>query len=169
MERPPAPPHPFWNGLTKLLHLHTAPSPGKEAASFLRPPISTISPPRPVRGPSIPIPTIPPRQRSLLPQGYVSSPQTPPPSPLPTRTRSPNPSSMPRQEEDPFIVTDYDKILELVKSRRAIKLDEIARLLGLMEEKVAQELQTLEDNGLVDVKYPAFGEPIILYKEPVAR
>lgn len=76
---------------------------------------------------------------------------------------------MPRQEEDPFIVTDYDKILELVKSRRAIKLDEIARLLGLMEEKVAQELQTLEDNGLVDVKYPAFGEPIILYKEPVAR
>lgn len=66
------------------------------------------------------------------------------------------------------IVTDYDRILDLVKARHPIKLDEIARLLSLKEELVAQELQTLEDNGLVDVKYPAFGEPLIYFKTPEA-
>ncbi|MFH0969851.1 MAG: hypothetical protein V1776_00085 [Candidatus Diapherotrites archaeon] len=66
------------------------------------------------------------------------------------------------------IVTDYDRILDLVKKRKSVKLDEIARLLALKEEQVAQELQTLEDNGLVSVKYPAFGEPLILYKDPEA-
>jgi predicted ArsR family transcriptional regulator len=66
------------------------------------------------------------------------------------------------------IVTDYDRIFELVKRRQFMKLDEIARVLALKEEQVAQELQTLEDNGLVDVKYPAFGEPLILYKKPEA-
>lgn len=62
------------------------------------------------------------------------------------------------------IVTDYDRILEVVRRNQAIKLDEIARLLALKEEQVAQELQTLEDNGLVEVKYPAFGEPLICFK-----
>lgn len=66
------------------------------------------------------------------------------------------------------IVTDYDRILDLVKARHPIKLDEIARLLSLKEELVAQELQTLEDNGLVEVKYPAFGEPLIYFKTPEA-
>ncbi len=65
-----------------------------------------------------------------------------------------------------FITTDYDRILDLVREHTTIKLDEIARLLSLKEELVAQELQTLEDNGLVDVKYPAFGEPLIYYKTP---
>lgn len=32
------------------------------------------------------------------------------------------------------------------------------------EEKIAEELQTLEDNGLIEVRYPAFGEPIIYFK-----
>jgi predicted transcriptional regulator len=67
-----------------------------------------------------------------------------------------------------IIITDYDRILDLVKKHSTIKLDEIARVLSLKEELVAQELQTLEDNGLVDVKYPAFGEPLIYYKEPEA-
>jgi predicted ArsR family transcriptional regulator len=66
------------------------------------------------------------------------------------------------------IITDYDRIYELVKRRQSMKLDEIARVLALKEEQVAQELQTLEDNGLVDVKYPAFGEPLIVFKKPEA-
>lgn len=64
------------------------------------------------------------------------------------------------------IITDYDRILDLVRMHTTIKLDEIARILSLKEELVAQELQTLEDNGLVEVKYPAFGEPLIYYKQP---
>jgi hypothetical protein len=67
-----------------------------------------------------------------------------------------------------MIITDYDKILELVKTHHPVKLDEIARILVMKEEQVAQELQTLEDNGLVEVKYPAFGEPLIYYKQPEA-
>lgn len=67
-----------------------------------------------------------------------------------------------------MIITDYDRILELVKTHHPVKLDEIARILTMKEEQVAQELQTLEDNGLVEVKYPAFGEPLIYYKQPEA-
>lgn len=78
----------------------------------------------------------------------------------------PRPTLPPQPAKPGYIITDYDRILDIVKSYRSIKLDEIARLLGLPEEKVAQELQTLEDNALVEVKYPAFGEPIIVFKEP---
>jgi len=75
---------------------------------------------------------------------------------------------MPPGARKGIIITDYDRILDLVKARHPIKLDEIARLLSLKEELIAQELQTLEDNGLVEVKYPAFGEPLIYFKEPEA-
>lgn len=68
-------------------------------------------------------------------------------------------------QEDDVITTDYDRILLLVKERKKIKLDEIARLLFMAEEKTAQEIQTLEDNGLIEVMYPAFGEPLICIKE----
>jgi hypothetical protein len=69
------------------------------------------------------------------------------------------------KSSDDTIVTNYDKILSLVKEKKKIKLDEIARLLSMTEDKTAQELQTLEDNGLIEVQYPAFGEPLICVKE----
>ncbi len=64
------------------------------------------------------------------------------------------------------IVTDYDLILDLVKRNQSIKLDEIARVLQMTEERIAEELQTLEDNALIEIKYPAFGEPLIVYRKP---
>lgn len=92
---------------------------------------------------------------------------------MPAKSAAPVPAMV--WKEDPVvpnklgevpIITDYDRIFELVKRRQSMKLDEIARVLALKEEQVAQELQTLEDNGLVEVKYPAFGEPLIVYKRP---
>ncbi|MEK6970616.1 MAG: hypothetical protein AABW68_02885, partial [archaeon] len=74
----------------------------------------------------------------------------------------------PGRKGEGTIITDYDRIFELVKRRQSMKLDEIARVLALKEEQAAQEVQTLEDNGLVEVKYPAFGEPLIVYKRPDA-
>lgn len=62
------------------------------------------------------------------------------------------------------IVTNFDRILDIVKLQKNIKLDELTKRIGMPEEKVAEELQTLEDNGLIEVRYPAFGEPIIYYK-----
>lgn len=62
------------------------------------------------------------------------------------------------------IVTNYDRILDMVQLNKSMKLDEISKKMNLSEETVAEELQTLEDNGLIEVRYPAFGEPIIYYK-----
>jgi hypothetical protein len=87
------------------------------------------------------------------------------PSPIPPAIWKEDPVSPNKLGEVP-IITDYDRIFELVKRRQSMKLDEIARVLALKEDQVAQELQTLEDNGLVEVKYPAFGEPLIVYKRP---
>jgi predicted ArsR family transcriptional regulator len=62
------------------------------------------------------------------------------------------------------IVTNYDRILDLVRLNQNMKLDDLTRAMQMDEERVAEELQTLEDNGLIEIRYPAFGEPIVHYK-----
>ncbi len=165
-------------GLTKILHLHKLPATETQPMS---------SSPTPLRSRAIPpvnsthSPTERPAKQPIPPVDYMRK-ETPTvsASPAPSLTKpilaslpsvakvvsilKPTPSPPPSSGGP--IITDYDRILDLVRSRGSMKLDEIARLLALPEEPVAQELQTLEDNGLVDVKYPAFGEPVIFYKKP---
>ncbi len=118
--------------------------------------------------------TIPaPRPMGNIPVGGVS------PAKFPTSTQVNSPvtlSSSPPRMNDALssggtamvsgesIVTNFDRILDIVKLQKNIKLDELTKRMGMPEEKVAEELQTLEDNGLIEVRYPAFGEPIIYYK-----
>ncbi len=155
----------FWNGLGKILHLkpNEPENQAKKPSPFENPTLALEKTPR--------VPALTKKEPPFSSTGF-----TPPakPTPLPSNVStkksivSPIPEMPPRpivQKTYEQIVTDYDKIYELVKNRQAIKLDEIARLLGMKEEKIAQELQTLEDNGLVEVKYPAFGEPLICYKK----
>ncbi|MBM3281865.1 MAG: hypothetical protein FJY86_00805 [Candidatus Diapherotrites archaeon] len=177
-------------GLAKVLHLHQLPrneektlvtAPKREPSageilpvnspmnnritvstpkneSFIPSPITKTTPPS--------MPSQPVKKNNSTTPIPVTTPLTKSPSsprwPVNTHPSSSTPVSK------GMIITDYDRILELVKTNHPVKLDEIARILTMKEEQVAQELQTLEDNGLVEVKYPAFGEPLIYYKQPEA-
>lgn len=103
----------------------------------------------------------------------VSPAKLPAPSPAraatPTpKTAIPTPPAMPATPAEATgpnaIVTNFDRILDIVRLQKSIKLDELTKRIGMNEEKIAEELQTLEDNGLIEVRYPAFGEPIIYFK-----
>ncbi len=161
--RSDAPSRGFWKGLAHILHLppakapystnEVAPATGFRPTSAAQVPAS--SPPV-VRAAPTPIPVSKPVSVSKAPIKVASPPMA---------VWKEEPATPNKLGEVP-IITDYDRIFELVKRRQSMKLDEIARVLALKEEQVAQELQTLEDNGLVEVKYPAFGEPLIVYKRP---
>mgnify|MGYP001601633538 CR=1 FL=1 len=185
----------LFDGLARILHLHQLPRAEKKtemvpegnpwknktmaSSAILRPraPIPAVGTPtlsvtQPVAPASLSKPFTPTRPVSQP----VRIPATPPTSaskPTPAiavASRPPQPAPLPLSPvvSRTAIVTDYDRIYELVKTNQSIKLDGIARILALKEERVAQELQTLEDNGMVDVRYPAFGEPLIVYKKPEA-
>ena len=62
------------------------------------------------------------------------------------------------------IQTDYDQVLEFVKSRKTVRVREIMRELKLSAERIEEKLKILEENNLVEVKYPAIGGAIISYK-----
>ncbi len=177
-------------GLAKILHLHQLPrneektlihAPKREPAPGEIPPINLPSTNRPTPSAA--------KNETFIPSPVLKNATPASPAPLakknnptapivitPASTKSPStprwpvnthPSSSTPVSKG-IIITDYDRILELVKTHHPVKLDEIARILTMKEEQVAQELQTLEDNGLVEVKYPAFGEPLIYYKQPEA-
>lgn len=179
-------------GLARILHLHQLPQsvspaasaglPRKTTSSTEIPPISPLTS-RSTSQPSLSLgkDIVSPRKqeghdspqlRAIAPitpvQGSTTAPRPASTSSVKWATAAHPSRPSPAPVRKGLIVTDYDRILDLVKTHRTIKLDEIARLLSMKEEQVAQELQTLEDNGLVDVKYPAFGEPLIYYKKPEA-
>lgn len=177
------------SGLLRVLHLHQLPQatpPEKRPVSgypsprpdeilpvsstMAAPPRATIasasSAPQPPRVPQSIVSPAPMRAAPAAPVPVRSIPGSTAPKAWPASTR--NAQHVFAKGGKGLIVTDYDRILDLVRMHATIKLDEIARLLSLKEELVAQELQTLEDNGLVEVKYPAFGEPLIYFKEPEA-
>ena len=187
----------LFDGLTRILHLHRLPqkekssdvaedhNPWKDqtlASSAIlqpRPPISPVVLSNASRAaPSSPLPSITSPKTSVATP--VSIPRktenvilpSPPKATVPIRSATPAPSLISSTLQSIVstvpIVTDYDRIYDLVRTRQSIKLDEIARVLVLKEERVAQELQTLEDNAMVEVRYPAFGEPLIVYKNPEA-
>lgn len=158
MDAPPKTRPRLLDGLTRILHLHRLPNPEPTAL----PPIpntiiSSIARTPPPSRPSVSA------HPTLSEKMSASKRESPASSVRETKTIVHN-SSLGGEQ----IVTDYDRIFDLVKNRQKIKLDEIARLLALKEERIAQELQTLEDNGLIEVNYPAFGEPLICYKDPGA-
>lgn len=161
--RSDAPARGFWKGLAHILHLPAAKAPYSKneiapAGGINSVPIPKPLPPQPVARTAAP----------ARPAGPTSIPMNKSPiknTSAPAFLWKEEPVTPNKLGEIP-IITDYDRIFELVKRRQSMKLDEIARVLALKEEQVAQELQTLEDNGLVEVKYPAFGEPLIVYKRP---
>jgi CBS domain-containing protein len=58
-----------------------------------------------------------------------------------------------------ILETDIDKLLNIIKEKGPISIDEVAKLLSTTGEKVEGWGRTLEEHGLLKVEYPPFGRP----------
>lgn len=64
-----------------------------------------------------------------------------------------------------FIETTIDKFISLVRKRKRIRISEAAKILGVTQKQVDEWVFTLEDRGIVELKYPVFGEPEVVIIE----
>jgi len=65
---------------------------------------------------------------------------------------------------DFIIETQIDKLIDLLSKKRKIPLTEAARELNISESQLESWVSTLEDNGVVELKYPVLGQPEIVLK-----
>ncbi|MEM5778586.1 MAG: hypothetical protein QXK49_03090 [Candidatus Aenigmatarchaeota archaeon] len=66
--------------------------------------------------------------------------------------------------EDLVIETQIDKLIEILSKKRKIALSEAARILNIKESQLDTWISTLEDKGIVELKYPVLGEPELVLK-----
>jgi hypothetical protein len=62
------------------------------------------------------------------------------------------------------IETQIDKFVDLLSKKRKIAFSEAARVLNVKESQLDEWVTTLEDRGVVELKYPVLGEPEIVLK-----
>ena len=66
---------------------------------------------------------------------------------------------------DMLIETQIDQLAKLVSERKKISVSECAKILKTNETQIEEWVRILEENGFVEMIYPALGEPIIILKK----
>jgi DNA repair exonuclease SbcCD ATPase subunit len=66
---------------------------------------------------------------------------------------------------DMLIETQIDALAKIVAERKKITVSDAASLLKTSETQIEEWVRILEDSGLVELNYPALGEPIIVLKK----
>lgn len=61
--------------------------------------------------------------------------------------------------------TDFDRLLELIKKYERLKLSDVAKIFGISIKKAEAWTTILEQHNLVEVHYPAIGEPELKIKK----
>ena len=64
--------------------------------------------------------------------------------------------------ENKELITDYDKILDEVRKKGKISMDELSKLAQVDKKHMKEILIVLEKEGLVEIKYPAFGQTMVV-------
>lgn len=64
------------------------------------------------------------------------------------------------------VETEFDQFINMVKQKKEVGLEEIERKFNISKEKAEEWARMLESHGLVEIRYPTFGEPRLIYKEP---
>ena len=64
-----------------------------------------------------------------------------------------------------LIETSIDKLISLLRKKKRITISELAKILNVPLKQVDEWVFILEDKGLVDIKYPVFGEPEVAIRE----
>ncbi|MDO8625599.1 MAG: hypothetical protein Q7R47_05940, partial [Candidatus Diapherotrites archaeon] len=72
------------------------------------------------------------------------------------------PKAESRELENKELITDYDKILEVVRSKGKISVDTLAKNAQIDKKALREILSVLEKEELIDVQYPPFGSPVVI-------
>lgn len=59
------------------------------------------------------------------------------------------------------IETDFDVLYNLVMGKNKVKISEIAKMFKIDKKKAEEWIQILDEHDLIDIHYPAMGEPEI--------
>lgn len=60
-----------------------------------------------------------------------------------------------------FLETNIDKLYSLIKEKKSISIDDAAKKFGLTEHIIEEWCRMLEEHGMIELHYPAFGKPEI--------
>ncbi|MBU0636370.1 hypothetical protein KKE06_05065, partial [Candidatus Micrarchaeota archaeon] len=71
--------------------------------------------------------------------------------------KSKKPVGIEKELEKKELITDFDKILEIIRERGSIKLDELAKELKMDKRGVKEVVDILEESNLLIQEYSAFG------------
>jgi len=66
--------------------------------------------------------------------------------------------------EDHVIETSIDELIQVLKERGKMNVSEAADFLKMTQKQIEPILNTLEENSIIEIKYPVIGEPKIILK-----
>jgi len=66
------------------------------------------------------------------------------------------------------LTTEVDDMLQIVSEKKKIRIDVLAKKMGVTEDKVEEWANMLEEQGFVSIHYPAFGKPEVRIGEEKA-
>ena len=66
--------------------------------------------------------------------------------------------------EDHVIETSIDELVRLLKKKEKMSISEISDVLNMPQKQVEPLLNILEENGIIEIKYPVIGEPKVIIK-----
>ncbi len=66
--------------------------------------------------------------------------------------------------EDHVIETSIDELIQVLKEKGKMNVSEAADFLKMTQKQIEPILNTLEENSIIEIKYPVIGEPKIILK-----
>jgi K+ transporter len=66
--------------------------------------------------------------------------------------------------EDHVIETSIDELIQALKEKGKMNVSEAADFLKMTQKQIEPILNTLEENSIIEIKYPVIGEPKIILK-----
>ncbi len=66
--------------------------------------------------------------------------------------------------KDNVIETSIDKLIQVLKEKGKMSISEVADFLNVTQKEVEPWINILEENGIIEIKYPVIGEPKIILK-----
>lgn len=66
--------------------------------------------------------------------------------------------------QDHVIETSIDELVRIIKKKEKMNISEISDFLKMNQKDVEPLLNILEENGIIEIKYPVIGEPKVVLK-----
>ena len=69
-------------------------------------------------------------------------------------------------DDSTVLETDVDRLFDLIKDKRNIKISVASRKLNATKEEIIEWAEILEENRMIKIHYPLIGEPVLSYIKP---